>query len=486
MAVSSAWSLALSRDRAAGAGHALDGPVVQRLHAGRRARRLALEGKTNYHTDYRWADLEQISPHAAVAVIASEDQLFPFHAGFDFKSIREAIRATSRRQRRRPHIARRQHHLAAGGQEPVPVERPQLLAQGTRGLLHAADRAHLAEGTHPRGVSEHRASSAAASTASRPRRSALPQARADLGRTRPRALAAVLPSPRRYRADQSRAATCSGGSDQIEAQMARSGRHLLSGAAEITRIQVVRSAGTAGYEQPRRIHRIEPVGLLAELAGHGHRALLLDDGIHLGLPHSQQHGGHAFAAAATGKTHGFGIEQPQVAAAEQFAQQLVHIPGEQLFGPQGGQQMVASSHTSCSRRRFALPRLNPARAASAAAGRRHASHRPQGRWPSAAARTRQSNFRGRTRACRPPAARRPARATAPSPCSTLTTRRPPPTSAWKPGKSPPAARVGDSPHGAGIGGLRHQHGYGAVATGDLQRQGTGELERRGDETRGSQ
>src|SRR6187399_3052073 len=63
------------------------------------------EGKTNYHTDYRWADLEQISPHAAVAVIASEDQLFPFHAGFDFKSIREAIRRNeAQARRRRPRI----------------------------------------------------------------------------------------------------------------------------------------------------------------------------------------------------------------------------------------------------------------------------------------------------------------------------------------------------------------------------------------------
>jgi monofunctional biosynthetic peptidoglycan transglycosylase len=62
-------------------------------------------GKTNYHTDYRWADLEQISPHAAVAVIASEDQLFPFHAGFDFKSIREAIRRNeAQASRRRPRI----------------------------------------------------------------------------------------------------------------------------------------------------------------------------------------------------------------------------------------------------------------------------------------------------------------------------------------------------------------------------------------------
>ena len=47
----------------------------------------------DYHTRYQWVSLEQISPQAAIAVIASEDQKFPFHAGFDFKSIREAVRA---------------------------------------------------------------------------------------------------------------------------------------------------------------------------------------------------------------------------------------------------------------------------------------------------------------------------------------------------------------------------------------------------------
>ncbi len=49
--------------------------------------------QSGYRTDFQWASLEQISPHAAIAVIASEDQLFPFHAGFDFHSIREAVRA---------------------------------------------------------------------------------------------------------------------------------------------------------------------------------------------------------------------------------------------------------------------------------------------------------------------------------------------------------------------------------------------------------
>ena len=72
------------------------------LDAALEARR---DGRPNYQTDYRWVDLEQISPHAAVAVIASEDQLFPFHAGFDFKSIREAIRRNeAQASRRRPHI----------------------------------------------------------------------------------------------------------------------------------------------------------------------------------------------------------------------------------------------------------------------------------------------------------------------------------------------------------------------------------------------
>ena len=91
-------------------------------------------GKTNYQTDYRWVDLEQISPHAAVAVIAAEDQFFPFHTGFDFKSIREAVRHNEAQAKQAPPAhARRQHHHAAGRQEPVPLAGPQLRAQGPRG-----------------------------------------------------------------------------------------------------------------------------------------------------------------------------------------------------------------------------------------------------------------------------------------------------------------------------------------------------------------
>jgi monofunctional biosynthetic peptidoglycan transglycosylase len=48
-----------------------------------------------YRTRYSWVSLEQISPDAAIAVIASEDQQFPFHAGFDLRSIREAVRSNA-------------------------------------------------------------------------------------------------------------------------------------------------------------------------------------------------------------------------------------------------------------------------------------------------------------------------------------------------------------------------------------------------------
>ncbi|HVW70088.1 MAG TPA: monofunctional biosynthetic peptidoglycan transglycosylase [Steroidobacteraceae bacterium] len=58
-----------------------------RLHA-------TATGDFTYRTDFEWVNLEQISSHAAVAVIASEDQQFPFHAGFDFRSIRESVRAS--------------------------------------------------------------------------------------------------------------------------------------------------------------------------------------------------------------------------------------------------------------------------------------------------------------------------------------------------------------------------------------------------------
>src|SRR5690606_12769814 len=48
--------------------------------------------------DYVAAD--KISPHAGLAVIASEDQLFPDHNGFDWKSIQKAIEKNQKKKNR--------------------------------------------------------------------------------------------------------------------------------------------------------------------------------------------------------------------------------------------------------------------------------------------------------------------------------------------------------------------------------------------------
>jgi len=54
-----------------------------------------------YRLDYRWVPWIRISPHAALAVIAAEDQNFTTHHGFDFESIQKALDAHERGRRLR-------------------------------------------------------------------------------------------------------------------------------------------------------------------------------------------------------------------------------------------------------------------------------------------------------------------------------------------------------------------------------------------------
>jgi monofunctional biosynthetic peptidoglycan transglycosylase len=56
-------------------------------------------GDFRYRNEYDWVPLEAISPHAAMAAIAAEDQLFPFHTGFDFESIRKAVKHNAKGRR---------------------------------------------------------------------------------------------------------------------------------------------------------------------------------------------------------------------------------------------------------------------------------------------------------------------------------------------------------------------------------------------------
>jgi monofunctional glycosyltransferase len=52
-----------------------------------------------YDFDYQWRDWDRISRNAAVAVVASEDQQFPMHHGFDFKQIDKALSDRERGRR---------------------------------------------------------------------------------------------------------------------------------------------------------------------------------------------------------------------------------------------------------------------------------------------------------------------------------------------------------------------------------------------------
>lgn len=62
-----------------------------------RDRAVALfDGNEKYRFAHQWVDWASISPHVKVAVMASEDQKFPEHSGFDFKSMEKAWSSNQR------------------------------------------------------------------------------------------------------------------------------------------------------------------------------------------------------------------------------------------------------------------------------------------------------------------------------------------------------------------------------------------------------
>ena len=50
---------------------------------------------------HTWVSFDKISPHLPMAVIASEDNRFLEHNGFDFKEIEKAIKENEKRKRKR-------------------------------------------------------------------------------------------------------------------------------------------------------------------------------------------------------------------------------------------------------------------------------------------------------------------------------------------------------------------------------------------------
>lgn len=54
-----------------------------------------------YASRHQWVPLEEISPSLGVAVIAAEDQNFPDHFGFDWKAIEKAVQHNEHSRRKR-------------------------------------------------------------------------------------------------------------------------------------------------------------------------------------------------------------------------------------------------------------------------------------------------------------------------------------------------------------------------------------------------
>jgi monofunctional biosynthetic peptidoglycan transglycosylase len=55
--------------------------------------------EAGYRFRHEWRDWGRISPQAALAVVAAEDQLFPRHSGFDFRQIDQALQDRERGRR---------------------------------------------------------------------------------------------------------------------------------------------------------------------------------------------------------------------------------------------------------------------------------------------------------------------------------------------------------------------------------------------------
>jgi monofunctional biosynthetic peptidoglycan transglycosylase len=75
----------------------IDPPVTAFMIQGRVA--ALFEAPPGYDFEYDWRDWDRISRYAALAVIASEDQTFPGHSGFDFKQIDKALADRERGRR---------------------------------------------------------------------------------------------------------------------------------------------------------------------------------------------------------------------------------------------------------------------------------------------------------------------------------------------------------------------------------------------------
>jgi monofunctional biosynthetic peptidoglycan transglycosylase len=158
----------------------------------------AIHGEKDFRLRYRWVPWSQISPYVPMAMVAGEDQKFPFHHGFDFDSIQDAMDAAEDGKRLRGASTISQQtaknlflwngrSFVRKGLEAYFTVLIELTWPKQRILEVYANIAELGDGIYGVGA----ASDAFFRT---------PPAR--LGPAQAARLAAVLPSPRRFKADQ--------------------------------------------------------------------------------------------------------------------------------------------------------------------------------------------------------------------------------------------------------------------------------------------
>lgn len=158
----------------------------------------AIHGEKDFRLRYRWVPWSEMSPYVPLAMVAGEDQKFPFHHGFDFDSIQDAMDAAEDGKRLRGASTISQQtaknlflwngrSFVRKGLEAYFTVLIELTWPKQRILEVYANIAELGDGVYGVGA----ASDTFFHT---------PPAR--LGPAQAARLAAVLPSPRRFKADQ--------------------------------------------------------------------------------------------------------------------------------------------------------------------------------------------------------------------------------------------------------------------------------------------
>ena len=206
-AARSLWLMLLRRALGpVGAALALDRSALQRLHGARGRSPPGSSRDRAYVSRHTWVDLAHISPNLPLAVVASEDQKFPEHWGFDVEAIEKAYELN-------------QHSHRVRGASTISQQVAKNLylwsgrsyfRKGLEAYFTVLIESLLAEAAHPGDLPQYRRIRLRHLRRRGGRPALFPQPASRLSRSDAAVLAAVLPNPEHYSAPRPRAMSCSG------------------------------------------------------------------------------------------------------------------------------------------------------------------------------------------------------------------------------------------------------------------------------------